>query len=815
MPGPSLLIPIDIGQAEALTERAALLTGRVYWKIEIDEGAGYVDRTAWLDNNQVQISGRSSLFKASEASQATFALRNSPLLFNVGDLAGCPIKISVAVDNAGGLIDRGNCESATPPMIYGETVPYLVNATFARSGNFYRQGAYGYKIIKTIAAGTAALVFITDNTGSLDMHGFVAGHTYTIGAWLYIPSGGIEGSEITLQINNYTGGAWVYGGTVAQNLYNQWQFVIFTKTIAPTATGAYARIAINATSAINEFFHVDDISLLCPTHKRYLQVFTGYISPSGCSRAKQSLTNDKIQITAFDLIKSRGLGRKISYAAYVGKHICDTADEPNSLAHIISAQMGLVTANLDFLSIMDTKDYVGHDGKTTAWRELQDLALQHGAFLGVRYDGKLRLLVWTDADWNAATPEYTFDDTNVNVPLKASGGEVFCNKATTQYMSYEMLAAGSIVYKNYDNWDDATLKNDITINAGEYWPGGTDDKAVGRLQYQYGTEKYPVGINITTPTIGTDSSTADIKCSGGLLSIIAFNNNHRELCFSAVGYVNCVAGDIGKPVVGAVSGDTGTLTDYNNTDRTWVVLTTDDFDIAEGMTITGGTGAGTTTGGSIAPCAQNPDSSEIILKNNTGAAITIKSFQIRGTPLRELADRTVEFLDSGTLNEWDQVVQEIPGKYATSDSKAMAICQRWVEFGHEARGRYEVLADFTPHIQCGALVTLNPTADINLDCFIESYAHISKGSPSQTRTKLMLVEKVARGALTNGKVIHTSVGVSPLPPPHAIAGGHLTITDPVDLPNDPIQDSSTTVMEYFDLSQLAGMSNLARKPEPS
>jgi hypothetical protein len=813
MPGPSLLIPVDIGQAEALTERAAL-DGKIYWKVEIDEGAGYIDRTAWLDNNQVQISGKSSPLKAPEASQATFVLRNSPLLFNVGDLAGYPIKISVAVDNAGGLIDRGNCESATPPMIFGETVPALSNATFARSGDFYHTGTYSYKLTKTVAAGTAAAVRLVDNGSIADMHGLIAGNAYTFAPKVLFPTGcGIAPNVLQLSIYDYLG-AWQYAySDPLPNTYDEWLEITVSRTLRAGCVAAGFLYYLPAAVAINKYFYTDNLSLLCPTHKRYLQVFTGYISPSGCSRAKQSLTNDKIQITAFDLIKSRGLGRKVRYAAYVGKHICDTADEPNSLAHIIAAQMGLVTANLDFLSIMDVKDYVGHDGSTTAWRELQDLALQHGAFLGVRYDGKLRLLVWTDADWNAAAPEYTFDDTNVH-SIKADGGEKFCNKAKTQYMSYEVLPAGSIAYQNYDNWNDDTFINEVVVNAGEYWPGGTDDKAVGRLNYQYGTEKYPVAINIITPIIG-DLGTSDIVCSGGLLSIVAFNNDHRELSFVVAGYVNCVAGDIGKPVVGTISGDTGTLTDYNNTDKTWVIATTDAFDIAEGITITGGTGAGTTSGGSIAPCAQNPDSSEIILKNRTAGAITINRFVIRGTPLRELADRTVEYLDSGTLNEWDQVVQEISGKYAVSDAKAMAICQRWVEFGHEARGKYEVLADFTPHIQCGAVVTLNPTADINLDCFVEAYTHISKGSPSQTRTRMILIEKVARGALAAGKVIATSTGTSPLPPPHTIAGGHLTITDPVDLPDDPIQDSATVVMEYFDLSQPAGVSNLARKPEPS
>lgn len=70
------------------------------------------------------------------------------------------------------------------------------------------------------------------------------------------------------------------------------------------------------------------------------------------------------------------------------------------------------------------------------------------------------------------------------------------------------------------------------------------------------------------------------------------------LTFDASGYVDCVAGDIGKTVVGASSGHTGTLVSYNNTTRKWVIASTKKFQDAESVSITTGTGAGTiSTGG--------------------------------------------------------------------------------------------------------------------------------------------------------------------------------------------------------------------------
>jgi hypothetical protein len=84
-------------------------------------------------------------------------------------------------------------------------------------------------------------------------------------------------------------------------------------------------------------------------------------------------------------------------------------------------------------------------------------------------------------------------------------------------------------------------------------------------------------------------------------SVIKVATEQRKLVLNAAGYVNCVAGDIGKTVVGADTGDTGTLVDYNNATYTWHVLrddpTDDQFDdVNEAISITGGTGAGTMNG---------------------------------------------------------------------------------------------------------------------------------------------------------------------------------------------------------------------------
>ena len=510
MAAPVLLIPIDAAMTAALATRTAL-TGNISWKLEIDEGAGYVDRTAYLDDNQLSVAASGSVFKPAEAAQASWRFRNRPKVWSEGDLASAPVKISVKI-------------------------------------------------------------------------------------------------------------------------------------------GASA----------------------------YIQLFTGYVSEVGCSREKRSAMGDTISVTAYDPARYRGLRRRVPSSSLLNYRVCKNATPATSIAHYLAVAMGLAAGDCDFYDLDYAKDYYGLDGQSKAWSELQDLAAHYGALLHFRYDGKLRLAVWTAAEWNAPAPEYIFDSSNVH-NFTAVGGGVFCNRARTEWSQYQALPAGSIAYKNYDNWDAPQSRNAIVVAAGEYWPGGTDALAVGRLGYGLNGEKYPIGIAITTPTLGATSSGNDIEYDGAGLSIVSFNGS---------------------------TGDT----------------------------------------------RQNLDSSEIILQNTSGAPLTIRKFQLRGTPVRELKRLRVEHVDAGVANEWEEVEREIPGKAATTEALAKQIVRRYVDFGVTPRKRYQAVVDFTPHLQIGTLVTFNPTADVNLICFVEDYRHGSAGSHSQTRTRVALVERVDVSAVGAGTV---------------------------------------------------------------
>jgi len=170
-----------------------------------------------------------------------------------------PVETNV-VFNRSAPIDRGSCEVATSPMVFDEEVPILYDALWVRSDEQAHNEEYSYKCTKNIAAGDAAIVDLVDVAATDDMHGLVAGQTYTFSAWVYIPSGGIFGSEVTLIIYDYQGG-WAPTITAAANVYDAWQKVTVTRTIRAAATGIIVRFMAASSASINEYFYVDDVKL--------------------------------------------------------------------------------------------------------------------------------------------------------------------------------------------------------------------------------------------------------------------------------------------------------------------------------------------------------------------------------------------------------------------------------------------------------------------------------------------------------------------------------------------------------------------------
>jgi hypothetical protein len=178
--------------------------------------------------------------------------------FEYPDLGTGSAQYTVARED--NLIDRGNCELEIAPMIFDETVPLLSNATFARSADFSHTGDYSYKATKTVAAGTAGVVYLHDNVTAGDMHGMVAGSAYTATAWVYIPTAsGIQPSEIELII-----GDSVSSASVAATTLDEWELLTVSRTLDDAASRGSVRFVMASAAANNEYFYVDDVK--CTTH---------------------------------------------------------------------------------------------------------------------------------------------------------------------------------------------------------------------------------------------------------------------------------------------------------------------------------------------------------------------------------------------------------------------------------------------------------------------------------------------------------------------------------------------------------------------
>jgi hypothetical protein len=75
-----------------------------------------------------------------------------------------------------------------------------------------------------------------------------------------------------------------------------------------------------------------------------------------------------------------------------------------------------------------------------------------------------------------------------------------------------------------------------------------------------------------------------------------YNGGILKITFEEAGYTNAVESDIGKTVTGSVTGDFGTLLDYDNTHRIWWVRvwTAGTYaGVGETVSVSGGTGSGT------------------------------------------------------------------------------------------------------------------------------------------------------------------------------------------------------------------------------
>ena len=130
--------------------------------------------------------------------------------------------------------------------------------------------------------------------------------------------------------------------------------------------------------------------------------------------------------------------------------------------------------------------------------------------------------------------------------------------------------------------------------------------------------------------------------------MLQYTINTVQLVNTAGGYTDCIASDIGKPVVATGSGDTGTLVSYDNGTYTWIVdpdTPADVFQDADALAVTGGDGVGIVDTGGVTPlggawAATTPDDEARIYITGGVAASTY--YQYSGTHATGSWVRSVE-----------------------------------------------------------------------------------------------------------------------------------------------------------------------------
>jgi hypothetical protein len=172
---------------------------------------------------------------------------------------------NLCVDN-GNLIDRGACESTTAPMVEGETTPDNTNVdTYERSGTQEYAGTYSWKA--TGDGGGTMTVRLVDS-GS-ELHGLVAGLTYTLSAYVYVPTGGYTVGNVKLFYDDDQVSA-SYSSAVSAD--DTWELLTLEFTVDDDATDVDFGLFVDETGTDSVYW--DKIRLLPEgTHNEHDQQY--------------------------------------------------------------------------------------------------------------------------------------------------------------------------------------------------------------------------------------------------------------------------------------------------------------------------------------------------------------------------------------------------------------------------------------------------------------------------------------------------------------------------------------------------------------
>lgn len=308
-------------------------------------------------------------------------------------------------------------------------------------------------------------------------------------------------------------------GAAQEAVSNTWAFTLDNVSLGYSA-GDHAYIPV----LIKAGFHIsgsDDV----------VTVFVGYVDDRGARRQRGRKADDTVTFRCIDRL-SRAAKTTMRSHFLVDMQICDPDNPSNSIFHFLADKIGFDEYEVECVEIPYTKDFVEISDGANCMRELQSFAAAYTGDLRINGAGALSFTSRYENGYSDPTFEWQIgvgDSPHPSIhSLNELGAKVISNRVRLEFSDYELLPAtlGSyrVVYKNTKNYDPATDQIEITVAAGEYWPGPGQYDVLTCSYKDPQSSEHIVAKDVQTPTIG-DDNTYDIWCEGGNLTLSSFNGS--------------------------------------------------------------------------------------------------------------------------------------------------------------------------------------------------------------------------------------------------------------------------------------------------
>jgi hypothetical protein len=162
---------------------------------------------------------------------------------------------NICYDNYLLIPDMGGGE----PYIVGDGYS-IINCTLSMSSTISSMydNVFLTKFTRTASTGTCAYHWMCDSQVTTDMHIMSKKQgSYRLSTRIWIPSGGMTGSEVGLLFSQYYGAAWhdTFQGCAAS--YDQWQSIYVSITMYSTVTGIRLALMSKSTASAAETFYFE------------------------------------------------------------------------------------------------------------------------------------------------------------------------------------------------------------------------------------------------------------------------------------------------------------------------------------------------------------------------------------------------------------------------------------------------------------------------------------------------------------------------------------------------------------------------------